>query len=328
MPAPGSTGTRQRLRPVLTRMANRVRREVARVDNPEVRKARRLARASRSGSLDVLYLGDSTVSWVAPYDADRRPVDKMVADLLGDRARLHAVHGGSYNPPLYRALLRMLDPTKRPRVIIVPLCVRMVTTPWTRHPVFGHDRAIRFLSSVDPSGPLWRIRKGFPPRTGAEFEDFYGLPYPTWEGNLTIGEYVKPLKSMPIDDPERIRLLYSYHHGNDIHGAPALDGVRALGEDLRRIGAPVVAYQTPVPVEAGVEHHGPVFREVAERNFELLEQAFVAGYGPIDVLRTGTAFGTDQFIDWHAADEHLNERGRLPLSQAIAEAVERHLRDA
>ena len=55
-----------RLRPAITYTADKVRRQIGKVDNAEVRKARTLARLARTGSIDVLQLGDSLASWVPP----------------------------------------------------------------------------------------------------------------------------------------------------------------------------------------------------------------------------------------------------------------------
>jgi hypothetical protein len=313
-----------RLRPAISRTADKVRRQIARVDNPEVRNARTLARLSRTSSVDILALGDSMVSWTAPYDSDARPFHRMLKDSFGPEATTLAVHGGSYNPPLYNQYVRMLEGHSAPPLVILPLTPRVRTLPWIEHPAHGHQRASHFLSTVDATTPLRRIRKGFTPPTPSDFEQFYALKFSTWAGDLTIGDYVRPLKRNELSEDESARLLYAYHHGGEIEPGAPLDMVRELGDRLRRLGASVVVYQTPVPVEKGVELHGQQFYELAERNFAVLEDAFVSGYGDVPVVRTGLTAPTTHFIDWRDGSEHLNELGRSVVASAVVDATRAH----
>ncbi len=310
-----------RMRPAISRTAAKVRRQVARVDNPEVRKARTLVRRARRSPGEIVALGDSMVSWIAPYDTDRRPFHQMLRESFGSDTPMHVVHGGSYNPPLYNQYLRLLEGHPPPSLVILPLTPRVRTLPWIEHPAHGHQQAIRFLSSLDAGTPPRRIRKGFGPVDAEEFARFYALRFPTWAGDLTIGDYVHPLKQDRLDEEEAARLLYAYHHGGEIVPGEPLDMVRELGARLRDLGVPVIVYQTPVPVEKGVELHGPAFRELAERNFTTLEDAFVSGYGDIEILRTGLDVPTSHFIDWRDGSEHLNQHGRSTIATAVVDAA-------
>ena len=320
----GLRGLLQSLRPAISRTAQRARRQLGRVDNAEIRQARRLARVTRKGDLDVVYLGDSTVSWVAPDDLDRRKVDAMLREALSARApglRMHATHGGSYNPRLYSALLRMVHVADGRPCIVVPLCVRVRTIPWMEHPAFGHQIAADLLLDMPTDVPLRRIRKGIEPPTASDFEHFYTLPHPTWSGGETVGDHVLPLKSGELAEDEYVKLLYAYHHGGRVHEGKATDTVRQLGADLRALGVPVVVYQTPIPHAMGNEIHGRGFRELAQENLATMDAAFREGFGPIDILQTGLDFDTEEFLDWRMADEHLNEHGRRRLAEMLADAV-------
>lgn len=301
-------------------IAHEVRTQIGRIDNAEVRKARKLARLTRRGALDVAYLGDSTAIWVAPEDQDRRPLHQMIRDELRVGSRMHAIYGGSYNPPLFSGVLRQIRAQDGRPVILVPLCVRMSTDPWVEHPIHGHQSAAAYLASLKPGVPLRQIRMGLPRPTPADWERFHRLPHPTWAGDLTVGDYVSQLRGMAERDENWVRLLYAYHHGGTIQEGP-LSVVTRLGEQLRESGLPTVVYQTPVPVEKGSEYYGPQFRTLAEENLQRLNEAFLAGYGPIHILETGTIFQTREFIDYRDGSEHLNEHGRLRLAASISEEI-------
>jgi hypothetical protein len=248
----------------------------------------------------------------------------MLKDAFGPEIAMHTVHGGSYNPLIYNTFVRLLEGLPARPLVIVPLTVRVHTLPWIEHPLYGHQRASQFLSTVDATTPLRKIRKGFAKPTPAEFERFRALEFPTWAGDLTIGDYIDRLKGKALDGDDAARLLYAYHHGGEIvQGAP-IDRVRELGDRLRRLGVPVVVYKTPVPVEKGVELHGPSFFELAERGFAVLEEAFVSGYGDVPIIPTGLTMPTTHFIDWRDGSEHVNERGRSAIAAAVVAAAQEH----
>lgn len=314
-------GLKSRVRPMISFTADKVRRQIGRVDNPEVRKARMLLRQARKDNIDILELGDSMVSFVAAYDTDKRPLHRMLKDAFDPGAQFVAVHGGSYNPPIYDQYLRLLEGTQSRPIIILPLTVRVRTLPWIEHPLYGHKRAVDFLTSVDAQGPLRKVRLGLTAPTADEFKRFRALKFPTWMGDLSIGDYILRAKDASLSKDDVAKILYAYHHGGEIVTGGSLDMVRALGERLRRLDVPVIVYQTPVPVEKGVELYGQSFYDLAERSFATLEDAFRAGYGDIETLKTGLNVPTEDFIDWRDGSEHVNDRGRSVIARAVIDAV-------
>lgn len=310
------------------------RRALARVDNAEVRGARVLLKTVRRNPPDVVYLGDSAVSFVSAADDDRRRLYRMVADSLGTDITLHPLHGGSFHPALFAEYARLIAAAKRRPLVVLPLCVRVRTLPWIEHPVFGHKAATEFLRTVGPSTPAWRVRAGFTRPTEADFAKFYPLPHPTWAGQLTVGDYVRTLKNAAetgLNDDDRVKLLYAYHHGGIIEpDSVHLDAITRLATTLRELGCPVVVYQTPVPVETGDIFYGPAFSELIRRNFELLDAAYRRGSGDGDgdgaeILQTGMDFSPAEFIDPRDGSEHLNQSGRLRLAATITAAAQARL---
>ncbi len=311
-----------RVRFAYSRPAAALRRGRARVDNREVREGRNLARLIRGGPLDVLLFGDSVAAFTAPYDADPRPLHTMMRDAFGQDVTSHAVFGAGFKPLLFEAYARQLEGHPSPPLVIIPLMPRLSSFPWVEHPVYGHRRATRFLSTVDGSTPLNKIRTGFPAPTQADFDRFHELRFTTWAGDLRIGDYIRQLKGGDLSELDAAKLLYAYHYGGtlDADSAP-VDALRSLGQRLRGLGAQVIVYQSPLPVEKGVELHGEAFRDLAERNFEVLETAFTTGYGEVPVVRIGLESPTSHFVDWRDGTEHLNEVGRSSVVDAVMAAA-------
>lgn len=299
-----------------------------RLDNPEVRAGRRLVERLQAGPLDVLYLGDSAAVFTAPDDADQRTLTQMLLDDLGTDVQVHAVAGGGYGPQLQEAYVRLVVPSGQRPLVLFPECIRLAYRAWTRHPVYGYERATRALLAADPNGPTWRIRAALPPHTEAQMREHDTRRHVTLAGKTTVGEHRVPLKDPRghgLSDDEQQALLYAYHHGGRLEDGTGLPRTLALGATLRAHGFPVVAYQTPVPVERGTELLGDVLDDLVRLNFLDLDRAFAEGYGPHDVLQTGRSFGTSDFIDPTDASEHLNEHGRLRLAAILSAAVRERL---
>jgi hypothetical protein len=299
-----------------------VRGLLIRVDNPEVRHARRLVKRLRAEPPDVLYLGDSTTLWVSGEDADQRRLGQMIRDELTDVADVEVIAGGGYGPELHEAYLRLVAASSARPLVLHSLCFR-VLAPLIEHPAYGKRKELAAVRNLDPEGPLWRLRASVPKPGPEEFERFYRLPHRTLIGDLTVGDYVQPLKNGSLGPEEFVRMLYAYHHGAEL--VPDSAGIRAvteLGGRLRELGCRTVAYQTPVPVRTGAELFGPRFEELIRRNWQVMDAAYRQGRGEeATILQTGSVFAPDEFIDPDDASEHLNERGRTRLAKMIAAEV-------
>ncbi|HSY16202.1 MAG TPA: hypothetical protein VK816_09460 [Jatrophihabitantaceae bacterium] len=307
------------------RLAPVARRWYQQLDNPEVRNARRLAEAVRSAPPDVVYFGESASLFVSGADADQRPLFRMIADELGAGTTVHAIAGAGYHARLFDAYAQLLGAGSWRPVVVLPLWVRGSFTAWTRHPVYGYQHAVRAIRAVDRNAPLWRIRARIGPPGELDWTLHDQLSHPTLIGDLKVGAYRLPLKDPAkygLDRQARLRLLYAFHHGGAITpDTPYLADVTRFGRTLRELGCPVVAYQTPVPVERGVELFGPAFADLAAANFALMGEAFGRGYGPVGIPPTGTSYASSDFVDPDDGTEHVNEKGRLRLAAEIAGGV-------
>jgi hypothetical protein len=208
--------------------------------------------------------------------------------------------------------------------VIIPLCVRLGTLPWNRHPYFARRESIEYMSSADLNAPLFSIRTHFPSPTRQAYADHMARSHPTWAGELTVGEYVRPLKSVEasgLDNAAAERLRYAYHHGGVIEQS-YLDSITVMAQSLRELGCPSVVYRTPVPVERGRDLYGQEFWDLTERNFVAMERAVSDGFGSeFKVLQTGTICPTADFLDPEDASEHMNQNGRRRVAAEIVDGV-------
>jgi hypothetical protein len=297
-----------------------------RLDNREVRQARYLMHVVRNARLDVLYLADSMATFISPRDTDRRQLRQMFADALAPDLSFFTIEGGGYHPRLFTGYLRLLGAVDQRPVIIVPLSVRLAYPAWLYHPRYGHAAATRALHGKHVGAATWRIRAAVAPPSDAQMRRHDQLPHPTFAGDdLTIGDYRLRLKdpaAAGLDADGRLALLYAYHHGAAIKPSDeSLANMTEFASTLREMGFRVVPYQTPIPVQKGVELFGPAFRKNARDNFALLDAAFLRGYPEAEILQTGTIFETGEFLDPEDGSEHLNEFGRRKLLDAVVTQV-------
>jgi len=313
-------------RAAILRARRLARRTVHRLDNRAVADARRMVRRLRQNPPDVLYVGDSQSIWVDPDDGDPRSVAQIIGDELGPDLDLHTMAYAGYHNQLHEAYLRFVEATDARPLVLIDMGIRVTYQIWIEHPVHGHQRALAWLEGIDPATPWWRIRAGFP-RPGPEaWEQFYGTPHPTLLGDLTVGEYVRPLKNGALSPEEHQRLMYAYYHGAPLRPDDiGIANTRNVGRRLRKLGCKAVAYHGPMPIERCVELFGPSIVAMIEGNFQLIRDAYREGLGDpgATVLHTGTEFGTDEFLD--DGSEHLNGRGRQRFGRIIADAIKAEL---
>ena len=314
-----SDALRRRISP---RVRIAVRHALTRADNPEVRQARGLLKLLRGDPPRILHLGDSTAHEISPNDTDRRSLARMLADELAAVDGVHTIAGGGYGPALHEAYLGLVAAGDARPLIVHTLCFRMLY-PLSEHPAYGKRAAMERIRELDPATPPWRVRASLR-RPGADaFERYYRLPHETILGRLTVGDYVRPLRSDSLNPEERLRLLYAYHHGALLSpDSPTLGEVTRLGERLRDLRCRTVAYITAPCVETGVELFGTRFADVVASNQALMEEAYRKGIcRDATVLQTGRIFSAEEFVDPADGTEHLNQRGRTRHARIIAEAV-------
>jgi hypothetical protein len=317
------------------RLGPSYRRWRKRLDNPEVRAARLVIDRLRTDPPDVVFFGSSETMFVSPKDSDLRTLPQMIDDELGPDASLYCVQGAGYHPKMFHAFIDLMAAQPPRPLILVTLGIRLGFPPWHSHPVHSYPQSLPALRRVDPTRPTSRIRAAVRQPKGRRLErqlaEHDKRPYPTWVGDLTVGDYRRPLKNPTangLSPEEAKRLIYAYHHGGELTpDDPWLECITSLGRALREHGFPAIAYDVPIPVEEGTKLFGPVFVEQSLRSFKAMNDAFIAGYGPTEIVEIGTTLlGTSGFINPDDGIEHFTEEGRSKIAARLAPAILAHLR--
>ncbi|HEX3794075.1 MAG TPA: hypothetical protein VHV57_06215 [Acidimicrobiales bacterium] len=299
---------------------------IKRLDSSPVRHARLLAERVRTEPpFDVLYMGASESLFTSPDDVDPRPLPAMVADELAPELSTYAVAGAAHNPRLYKIYLDIVAESPVRPLVILGMAIRLGVTAWSEHPEYSHDRPIHALEKIPSKRPPWRFRAYVPLATDAEFAAHDKRTYPTMDGTRTIGDFRLALKdpvAHGLTEEQRLRLLYSFHHGStDALSPKFLDSVTAIGARLRELGLPAVVYQMPVPIVRATDVMGQEIYDRTVANLKVMDDAFIAGYGPIDIVQTGVLLKPGDYIDPDDGTEHVNEHGRRQMTDLIVAAV-------
>lgn len=316
------------LRATLRPVVHKVRHRYA---NPDLRSARELVARLDAGPLDVLYLLDSTAFFVSPDDSDQRTLNQMVIDGLGPGVSVHSFGQAGYHPRLYRAFVDLLRHTDQRPVVVHSLWARSTWIPWAEHPMYARDQVTRTIQrAADRKGRPGRIWAPIAPPNDRSMAELDAKPFTTALGTRTIGEYRLPLKDPAahgLDKQEWSRLAYAFHQTGRVEpDSPYLHAYTDLSRDLATLGCRVVTYHVPMPVEGTVARFGPEMAELAARNFDLVERAYAAGGADTIAVGGGTDFPLSAYLDPDDGVEHINEAGRIPFAERIAEAVKTQLR--
>jgi hypothetical protein len=298
----------------------------ARFDDPEIRQARLLVKQCRNAGLRVVQLGASESIYISPDDADLRALPRMIAERLGRAGGYWPVIGAGYQPRLFEAYLRLVEPLlAEPPVLILGIPVRIGFAQWYEHPRYSYVHTIERVRGLRPGGnPALMLRR--PPRISpAEMQEYDAKPLPSFLGEHPRGYYRRMLRhprTHGLSDDEAARLRYAFYWGGvDGVVAPWLADLEALGSYLRDKGHPVVPYHMPIPFGQG-NRFWPGYGDFIRPNLDHLEKAFRNGYGDVDFVQAGLSMPESWFIDPTDASEHVRDSGRLALAHEIAQRVE------
>jgi hypothetical protein len=157
-----------------------------------------------------------------------------------------------------------------------------------------------------------------------DYERFFAVTRTSrWGGERLIGAYRRELRgidaSMASDD--ELRVMWDYFHGEFSDGAPGLDDWARLGEQVRRLGVPLIAHRGHMPYEYGTRLFGSEFVAHVEHNYAVIEQALKSGVGDAGLFLDVPPPPDVHYIQPKDGTEHWNEDGRRARVAILAKAL-------
>lgn len=283
-----------------------------------LQKLRTLASLHKT-SVDILIYGDSVSERVSRFDADKRPLHRMLEDVLIDRYTIHSITHSAYSIKVYYLLtLVLLSVGVQPAGILLPVNLRSFSPQWHENPLFQCSRHVEQLCDfLDDMADIDVADL----RRGATVRSFLRAPvdYPFGTSG-TVADFQKLIMSRPRTEREqavRKRAIFVFHYMNRIAPShPMLDVLRRLVALSEHAGIRIMAYFTPVNYMAGIKHVGDDFREVMLANKKLITDSMP--HTPC--LDCSTSLAPEFFFHEDEPTEHLNDRGRATLTDALVRA--------
>lgn len=278
-------------------------------------------REKTADPLDVLYVGDSTVTQYAPADDDKRSAPAYLSEQLADRDVSSYVHP-AYDMRCFSAIASFLaNQTNRPRNIVVPVNLRSFSPGWQRYPDYSFDRERRCLKNDSYFARAFHI----------PFDVFYQAPndlaaynaFPVFEQGNAVGTIASLRKEWRTADETRqleISALMSYLQPvRDDHRLFA--AIRDLIHTCEAADIELLVYVTPVDVETGDACTGG--RVSAAAQAIVKEVSAICAEADVTLFDWSEAFPASYFIvGTGSIEDHLNETGRRALAGRIAEVLQ------
>lgn len=301
-------------------------------------KLDRLFNSQEELAPDVVFLGDSVLERVSDSDQNRAPLAAQVATFLLPRCRTVTFSHTAFNLAVFKRIISVISASQhRPRHLLIPINLRAFSPQWYAYPEyqFLSFKALfdRYLLSLDAEERRRLLNQV--PEADKKSEGFRRSMerYLALRGNFhgtnlrAMADFLQFKLQKPVNPEairERRRLMFIFHYLYEFSGGHPL--LTSLGGMLRLIATMdvnVVFYLTPVNYQAGIEYVGPEFTTVLNENKKFVIDFINSMPGGRNRMLCdfSTLLGADTFFQPHIANEHLNEKGRTVLAQAIRDEV-------
>lgn len=275
---------------------------------------------------DVLYLGDSTSTYIHPTDTDTRTLGEMVQSFLPGY-RLGILAYPASNPEVYLAESFYADKhSKKIEALVIPINMRVFSQEWDSRPVFQFVYSKASLSYYDtPVYPFLRFlitikAIDLNPISQEEFDNTL-----IYSGNTAIGKLIdfESIKYLPYSD-DNMRRIINYFYMSDLQpNNRQLLALVKLSDMMKDKSMKLFFYLTPIDYQTGNKFLGDQFTKQLKTNTNVIKTV-LAKHG-VTVLDLSFSLGSSYF-GWKGSqymyiNEHLNNTGRLWLAEHIASEV-------
>jgi len=275
---------------------------------------------------DIVYLGDSSVSRIAPTDKTRLTTSGILERLARPYGVVD-VNGAHYQPGLYQSYCRyLIRQENKPQFVIIPINLRVFCAEWSMNPVYRYEEIKMILAINDTfwekfHRPLFVFKAAKQKASAIDYDRakfFRGIEY---AGRLRDLEY-PPRGETPSVEAFRQMLTMRYLSALSSRH-PWLKSLQKSADMLIEAGITPIFYISPVDVQTGEEHFGQEFSAGIARNVSVLRTSLKKeGAYFLDLsrtLRTRDFSWTEDGSSY--MNGHLKFEGRMFVAQSIAGAV-------
>ena len=289
----------------------------------------------------ILYFGDSVLERVSWNDNDTSTLGEMVSTRLKPNYNVCVISRTAYHPSIFLSLGQVLKITqKRPNLLILPINIRCFSPQWDWEPLWQYDREILAIEKFC-NDPFRRIPRLVPSNKLTSTHHMQNkflkrtVKYPLT--NFTrIGHFkeliaTKPTETQAINHRWRQIIIYHYLHPLRSDNQK-LRNMQKLIKLMHEMDILVFSYITPINYQAGKRIVGEEFTHIVSNNIATIFQAItgcqkhiclgcVWNQHRLVVADWSTMLSENFFFHNNDPTEHLNEKGRSSLADAIVKLV-------
>jgi hypothetical protein len=285
-----------------------------------------------SGTLDIVYMGDSVLDAVYNSDKDRSTLDRMLSRNL-PRRRVKRLNSPALNPDMFEVICEYMSyKGVKPRTAVVPINLRCFSPSWQKRFAYQFSEEKRLLSNPFLYRFLIKPLKIF--KYNKDFIDQQELEStPVFDGDRQIGTvatlvnqmwYTEKLKQqnknfqIPVE-LKRNSIAFQYLFTMDENHS-RLQSLIDTALKLREMEINAVFYLTPINFELAVDYYDQSARSRIEANAELIKRV-MSEHG-VEVLDYTFTLGRDKFeATRFFPNEHLQDKGRMFLAEQLARII-------
>ena len=282
----------------------------------------RLLDKAVSRKMDVIFFCDSTNFAYGLQDADKRPISRMLQDIMPERQVLTLDHG-AFNMDIYLAFCRYIARGKnRPNAIIIPINMRSFSPGWDQRSDWQFEEE-RFFLNHPHLRPFFKPLAVFKAVSTNEIslEQYNQTSVYCDEelvGTVREFDFMCTDPNAVADDDIRKKCIFQYMYPlRPDHRK--LRSMLEIVKILNSVGVRLILYITPLDMETGQKCLPGRFSDRVGANIELVKTLLRnQNVEPLDLSQSIPA----ENFSWTVyPNEHLDQHGRLFVADSLAKTL-------
>ncbi|MFH1380265.1 MAG: hypothetical protein ABII23_08310 [bacterium] len=274
---------------------------------------------------DIIYMGDSALSFVSETDTNRRSIPEMVSDLLNGQS-IGVIKEDAFHLEIFSAICESgVFNRAHPSMVIIPINLRSLSAVWHLAPPFQFVKE-KIILRYDN---LF-LRIFFKPLT--VFRAINLNPIDQDEFNNTMVYYegkkvgrVKEFENRSINsnysDSNMINKIGFFYMHDLSRAHPKIQAMARIASVLKKKGITPVFYVMPIDYQICTQFAGEAFSDKINKNVQLIRSVLAdEGTDLLDLSRSLPSEAFDWKF-WLYPNEHLNEIGRSFTAKQIAQRI-------
>jgi len=289
---------------------------------PTIKEMKSLLRKS----VDVVYFGDSVITFWPDNENDRESIVEKLQKLAGKDYSVGGIHHAAYNVDIFYSFIKYMKSSRRlPRIIVVPINMATFSPEWMRpHFQFDLERSILENNNLFYD-VFYRPASIFSKGSISNIEYMNLDVYDGDKIEGKVSDYDNSSFSEYSEDKFAKKIVFRYMYKLDDKNPKVASVVKIL-EMCEKENVNLIFYITPVDYNACSFAVGRRFVENLGYNRSFLEK-LITGKGAyfldLSVSLTSEKFGWRQHSKY--INEHMNSSGRAFVAAKIDREIRRIL---